>query len=301
MVTDPRHTDHEASSVDDVDCESSAVSKRAWWQFSLRTLFVTLTLFGLLLGWFFAVPEKQRRLIMSLQAQLGDIRFVDNGDTYFWEDWIPAAYFKRVETVALWSYQGDGKQNGLELIGQLSSVRKVYAFGGVEESQLAQLSKQSDLEVVHLNESSITSKGLKYLQSLPRLTKLFLNNTKVVDNDLAGFDAWPQLTVLDLGQTAVTDEGVKLLASLKQLTKLNLEFTEITDVGASHLAKLARLHSLNIQGTRMTGKGLRKLADLASLRSLKIFVNDFATEDIAYLQEKLPELRIEPLEKISWP
>src|SRR5262245_53192302 len=63
-----------------LDLEGTAESPpRAWWQFSLRTMFVLVTLLSLALGWFFSGPERARRAVEGIRELGGQAAFsVDN-------------------------------------------------------------------------------------------------------------------------------------------------------------------------------------------------------------------------------
>jgi hypothetical protein len=84
---------------------------------------------------------------------------------------------------------------------------------------LAHLADVPQLEQLDLDESRVTSAGLRHLTGAVGLKYLSLRSTSVGD-DLASLRSFPQLVILDLGETAVTDAGLRHVAALPKLRTL---------------------------------------------------------------------------------
>ncbi|MGO8688343.1 MAG: hypothetical protein ACLQLG_01800 [Thermoguttaceae bacterium] len=90
---------------------------------------------------------------------------------------------------------------------------------------------------VRLSDSDVSDAALEYLKGLARLEILDLNRTNVSDAGLQHLKGLTQLRELCLGGTKVSDAGLENLMGLTQLQKLWLDSTNVTDAGAQDLQK----------------------------------------------------------------
>ena len=158
------------------------------WRFGLRSLFVVMTLFGLLLATLtppFVEARKQRRLITEL-GKLG------------------------------------------ASISTHGSVMREPSVGRAILGNLGNEYDRDFLYRIDFSSSSITDQDLSQLQQLPYLFHLDLSNSEVTDNGLDSIAACSNLYELNLSNTQVTDAGILKLKSLQTLAWLKATGTNVT-------------------------------------------------------------------------
>lgn len=116
---------------------------------------------------------------------------------------------------------------------RFSSLNVRDSFGDKELASLAPVANQ--IAIVELGSSQVTDEGLKSLQAMTNLQKLYLENTKITDKGMDYLKGLPNLYYLNLYGTAVTDAGIQKLASLKNLKRLYLWKSKATGEGADKL------------------------------------------------------------------
>ena len=125
------------------------------------------------------------------------------------------------------------------------------------------------LESLDLNDSAFTDDGMKTLDGLKDLKRLYLRNTAVSDDGLKHLSGLTRIEELDLYGVKVTDRGLESLQNLKAMRKLNLLGAEITDAGLDALTGMPHLRELNLYRSHITNAGLAKLAALQGTRSAR--------------------------------
>jgi Leucine-rich repeat (LRR) protein len=133
----------------------------------------------------------------------------------------------------------------------------------VTDADLEQLGGFGDqlrrkITTVVLSRTNIQGSGIKHLNALPNLTRLFLNGSSITDS--APFDELPRsLEVLNLDNTSVGDRGVSRLCGMPSLRVLRLEGTEVTDRGLFALLKLRSLSEIYLERTATSWMARRRL------------------------------------------
>ena len=173
--------------------------KLRWYQFSLRTLLVFVTLCAFACSWL-AVKMKQAKrqheAVEAIKELGGSVQYdwqldangngVPNarpsappwlrrilGDDFFWE----------VKAVVLYGTQVTDA--GLEQLKGLSQLRELRLhFTRVTDAGLEQPKGLSQLRELRLHETRVTDAGLEQLKGLSQLQSLSLNGTKVTSEDL---------------------------------------------------------------------------------------------------------------------
>ena len=214
--------------------------KRRWYQFSLRTLLVVMTLACVAFAWTgwriqqarvnrdgLAAAQKtvdtaiekaaeERAAIMKLggwlepkiihrrpQTWLEKVFFDSGGPDDPADDWI------------LWAYGG-------------------VSFG---DADLKHFSTLTVLHVLTLDDSNVTDAGLMHLKGLTDLESLFLDGTKVTDAGLEHLKGLTSLLGLFLSDTEVTDEGVEKLQ--QALPNCTIQFVDrLRQPSPPHVAEL---------------------------------------------------------------
>ncbi len=192
--------------------------KLHWLQFSLRTLFVGVTLTCVLMGLvynFIILPAERQKMAVVEIRKLKDayVWYANPDDKLSWigdlRYYLPKDY---IYTVIEVDFARDANDTTLELVRHLTQLRTLSLY-----------------------ETQVTDAGLVNLRGLTHITNLNLRKTKVTDAGLADLSGLTQLETLDLGGTHVTDAGVVYLNSMTRLHCLVVEETQITDAGIAEL------------------------------------------------------------------
>ena len=94
------------------------------------------------------------------------------------------------------------------------------------------------LKSLDLSDSTFTNEGMKVLEQMHELRRLYLRNTKVTDEGLRHLNDLTQLNELDLYGVNVTDHGLESLRKLTAMQKLaNLLGAEVSDASVRVLAQ----------------------------------------------------------------
>jgi hypothetical protein len=149
-------------------------------------------------------------------------------------------------------------------------LQRLFAGGSkVNDAGLAQLSRQTNLELLDLSFTEATDAGLSFLSSLRGLRSLDLRETRITvvpacdgclrelfasgsdfgDAGMASIARQPNLIGLDLHNTRVTDRGVRHLSGMRHLKGLDLRGTQITDNAIEILSTLRTLRWLGLPDT----------------------------------------------------
>ena len=141
----------------------------------------------------------------------------------------------------------------------------------VTDADLAQLGELGDqrrckITTVVLSHTNIQGPGVKHLNALPNLKRLFLNGSSVTDS--APFDEMPRsLEVLNLDDTSAGDRGVSRLCDMPSLRVLRLEGTEVTDRGLFALLQLRSLSEIYLERTATSWMARRRLENNITLNA----------------------------------
>ncbi|MBC7852591.1 MAG: hypothetical protein IAF94_04060 [Pirellulaceae bacterium] len=199
-----------------------ALPKPLWYQFSLRTLLVFMTLLCLGPGSYVAYEQQtareQQRAAKAL-VKLGCVFSID-------------------ETAA-------PRSAAMRLILGDESFRNVK---GIAFSSLVD------------PEPYLADFGLRHLRSFPHLKTLdFSACNQFTDADLEEISELSRLQYLDLNFTHLSDAGMVHFAGLTKLKGLSLDRTEVSDAGLAHLTGLTQLEYLYVSKTQVTQDGVNRL------------------------------------------
>ena len=160
--------------------------KRRWYQFSLRTLLVVVTVATVAFG----VLVEYRRY----RARVNAVAAIEKLGGK-----VTSTYEERERR-----FDDPG--------GHDAPLSAVTFYLNITDADLKHLKGLPELKVLDLtNEALITDVGLEHLKGLTNLEHLSLRNTKVTDAGLEHLEGMTKLESLDLRFTKVTDKGVKKL------------------------------------------------------------------------------------------
>lgn len=147
-----------------------------------------------------------------------------------------------------------------------------------DEAILRHLAGLTGLEILHLQQTNATERGLRFLQGMKSLRSLKLMLEGKLDNAaLARVGEMPSLQSLYFVNGTFTLRAGEVAGN-------------VTDAGLRHLANLTSLRELYFSARRVRGPGLAHLTKLPALRSLSIGANQFGDDDLVHLR-KMTSLR----------
>jgi len=224
---------------------TAPLNRRPWYQFSLRTLILLLTIVSVPLGWLAYERNELRKreaAIAAIENLGGKVKF--DTSQPFRESWLrPLLSDKPASEVV-----GVSLQRKSRMRATLPVDAGLVHFDGLTRLQWLDLdqAKFSDAELVQL-------------ARLTELNRLSLRETAVSDDGLVHLKGLEQLEHLWLGYTRVTDAGLVHLAGLRTLKTLDLGYTQVTDAGLVHLHSLTELKELRLHGSKVTDQGVSDL------------------------------------------
>jgi internalin A len=186
-------------------------------RFSVRGLIALVLIIGVWFGWIVRSARIQREAVAAITRTGGFVR-------YDWE-FKNGHYDSKAQPV--WP------KRLVDLIGAdyVGSVTEVFGDENFKPA-LAAIGNLETLEVLDLDETTVTDAGIENLGRLKKLRNLSIQDT------------------------AVSDAALVHVKGLRQLTSLNVGLTEISDVGLANLQGLTNLEHLLIHRTkiRMAGR-----------------------------------------------
>jgi hypothetical protein len=221
--------------------ESQPVSLKPrlrWYQYSLRTLFIFVTLCAIACSWFATEYRRVQRRHLAFEQVTEYAYTYGTGEPEWYNRWlydlVGDERCARVEFL-IFNSQSDVTDEDMKSVGQFE--------------ELLQLSVPSD---------AVSDRGLESIEGLTQLEDLGLSSPNISDAGLAHLSGMKQLRHLRLNGCKITDGGVELLKGLSQLETLSLAGTKITDVGLERLQGLRHLEELDVTDTRVTAEGVNR-------------------------------------------
>jgi hypothetical protein len=188
-----------------------------WKRFSLRSLFVLMTLCCVMFGVWAVYVNPYRLQLQALAAvnALNGNSTPAQAEGPVWQRWLVTT-----------------------LLGDDAFVRIVevnLANRPVGDKSLQSLTDLRFLERLSLDYTQITDDGLVILRRIPALSDLTLRYTKVSDRGAQYLSALPNLQHLTLTGTQISDAAIDDLARLNRMTSMYIRWTRISNAGADHL------------------------------------------------------------------
>ena len=196
-------------------------TKLRWYQFSLRSLLIFVTLWAIPCSWLGVKMKQAREQKAAVEWILGAKGFVKYD--YETQGATPPgpAWLRR-------------------LLGDdfFAHVSRVDLMGPeITDVALERLLWLPQLEKLDLFATQTTDTGLRYVEELSNLRELDLVFARVTDAGLGHLKGLSRLRTLDLGYTRVTDAGLEQLKGSTLLTTLYLNDTQVTSAGVKKFLK----------------------------------------------------------------
>jgi len=225
--------------------------RRLWLQFSLRDIFLIVTVLSAFLAVSVHRAERQHRAV----ARLKDLGAVVSYDYRAYDDRDTGRRAAPRSPLWLRNFLG---------IDYFDTAHYVCLERHGVDQHLAILKDLPYVDIVRLDGSGVTDEAVIQLQGLNYLRVVTLANQNATDQALKHLQPMTQLQVLHVGpghpRNHVTNAGVGHLARLKNLRHLYLTNAgAVTDDCLVHLEHLTNLRTLRLEGTSVTEEGVARL------------------------------------------
>lgn len=262
--------------------------RRRWFQFSLRSLFVLVTVVVVLLALWrvFVEPYRVQRAVMSVLEDLDASYTTKSGPAWvarlIWSDDVqvvvsvnlvdasdPNQYLEHLlrlrELETLLVGGPKFRDEHLDRIGRMKSLRRlVLDSTGVSRQRLDALrARRPELTVFRSERRAIALLKERGAFVETKQHKPTDPIQQLVD------ETHHSVAVLVYARGAkISDADLEFIGTMLELKLLRLGGTGISDNGLSHLNGLLQLESLDLKNTNVSDESLRHLAGIGSLKAL---------------------------------
>jgi len=280
--------------------------QRRWYQFSLRTLLITVLLVSLPLSWFGAKLEKKRRE-RRLISEIGrlctctvDCESGESSSTTIAREpgWLQKLlgndFFLSIERVSLDNVSDRVVFSNVARLVNLSNVRDLHISVDRDflDDPLVYLQGCISLEELSVDCRNVTDVSLVYVMNLENLRRLSLSRAQITDEGLLQLQSLRSLESLDIRSRAIRGTGLCYLSKLPYLRDLSMSYCFIEDEAMQAAGTLRNIESLILVDNRFTDAGLVHLEPLTNLRRLDLWRNRITPEGVERLQGALPDCQI---------
>lgn len=261
------------------DGRKPAKQRLRWFQFTIRTALVVMTVFAIWLGLKTDRARRQREAVQAVEEREGHVAYEHEmvGDPFAA---VPADGRKGSSEP-----KPPGPARLRELLGREyfdTVVRVDLSRRSITDEDLALLKNLPQLQELELTETSVSDAGIEHLKDLVNLRRLVMADTAITSEALAHLRGLKDLDTLYIMRMNVADDGLVHLRDLAKLRHLSMNGTAVSDAGLAHLSGLD-LYSLGIAQTQVKGPGLKHLVGQKNLTLLAIEGNEIGEEHLAHL------------------
>ena len=290
----------------------SAKPRRAF-RFTLRSLLIAITLFGVWLGWRVDRAHRQRDAVRAIRACGGNVTYdyqvaakkVDArpSEPAWLIELVGVDFFHKVEGV---NFPADPynprAEYDAEVFARLTDLPDIVfiRLRGAQACDetfaiLAEFPKLESIDVepfaADLTERTyppLTDAGVEQLTTHPSLKDVWLGSVALGDRSLAALGKMPNLETLYVYGDACefTDAGLAGFGGHKRITQLFIGTTsegcDVTDRGLASLSEVKTLGFLGVRGRTISDVAFVKLADdLPALTDLEVASDQLTKQGIA--------------------
>jgi tetratricopeptide (TPR) repeat protein len=259
--------------------DQKAETRRRWWQFRLRSLFLMLTLVSILLA-LLGIPlseyYREQQIVARIEAAGGRVsrQFVPRLGSSVLSAVVGSRPYMRVTEI---EYAALGPGEDFRQLYRLRYLRSLSLSGvPIAQDMLLDIRKIEKLQTLNLAGTGITDPGLSALRGHPNLVRLNVARTPVTDAALEELESqMPHLRKV-LRQRAV-DELLALNCTIRpsdnpfagHFDSVHLN-RSVAPSDLRHLCQLPGLTELQAMNVVFTGESMKHLGKLTSLRSLRV-------------------------------
>ena len=165
----------------------------------------------------------------------------------------------------------------------------------------------SALKGMRLDQTQVTDKGIRQLQSIPSLDSLTIKSGRMTGD---GFSGWTTLVTLKIENTPLTPSGIRAVCSLPQLSSLTLDCTPLGSEGfdalqnATVLSELelrnpsdyvlrqlagSKITDLRLEGDTYSLDAVKALSKIKTLTSFSVINSAFDSQPFEALRADMPQ------------
>jgi hypothetical protein len=191
-----------------------------WYQFSLRSLLIFVTLCAIACSWLATWMQGQRRQFEAAKA-FGHVVSWERHDGYY-NYGTPSRRLYKIKPCVMLFYRktfigkcfdDDTLFNVTEIVCGSSFYysERTSKNPAVSDANIFNIRYLKHLQRLSISGAQISDDGLKYIQTLPHLETLDLDNVDITDAGLVYLEGLSELKWLIITQTQVTKQGVEKL------------------------------------------------------------------------------------------
>jgi hypothetical protein len=290
--------------------------RRRFLRFSLKMLFVFVTLFCVWLGTFANSANRQKRAVEAIERSGGQFLYdyqrvptpkrLGRGQRFSHRMHPPGPNWLRrvlgdhyfISPLALTI----GRQNGIKdncfvRLDALTSLETVMLYEvPLRDSDIKHLKRLRNLQSLTFNEGVLSGTNsptrFEFLSELTKLESLSLVDSKFGDRDARFLGDTVNLNTLFLYRSAIGDDGLAYFQNLKNLQMLGLSGTKVTDRGMAYIRNLPKLLYLALSDTEVSDRSIEVLTAMDSLRDVELYRTKVTQDGIRRLREAMPQCKI---------
>lgn len=257
--------------------------RRRWYQFSLLTLLIGLTLFSLPLGYVAWEREQCRRGEAAIEML--DTLIIEHPRSPMFAGVKEVNRPSSKRPTWLISVLGDDR---------FREVHAAEVYGDfITDADLRHLMSLPNLTDVWIDAPNVTDDGISNLRGLKDVEKFcFIYNVKSSERKWGILRSWKKLQNLSFEGSHLGKDGMLVLPAAKQLKSLSLRRTNISDAGLEEIASLTTLEELDLGYTGVRDAGLKHLSGLTNLRMLDLYETKVTGAGVEKLQSALPNVAV---------
>jgi hypothetical protein len=281
-------------------------TKLRWYQFSLRTLLIVVTLFAVACSWFavkMGQAKRQKDIVATIRNAGGtvgyDFQYDESGEsTLAFAPAIPAwlldllglDFFSSSVSVR---FDGDLPEGRLDCLRSLPQIRYLEVGETIEVSNedLGNVEGLTQLRTLSLGDGKLTDEGLEHLKGLQQLQFAHLTNTRITGSGLRHLAGLEKLESLEMNDAAVAGPAFAYLREAPRLAQLSLRSAKIDGAGWKSLGNLAQIGGLDLAGSNIGDANLCDIRKLRNLVYLGLSDTSVSDEGMAHVAE-MHELKV---------
>jgi hypothetical protein len=94
---------------------------------------------------------------------------------------------------------------------------------GITDRGIAEIAKHRNIENLFLSYTKLSDEGLKKIQSIKTMRRLWMEGTQITDASMEGFRQMPSIAEIGVAYTAVSNEGLMRLVDISTLKKVGIK------------------------------------------------------------------------------
>lgn len=94
---------------------------------------------------------------------------------------------------------------------------------GITDAGIAHIAKHRNIKDLFLSYTKLSDEGLKKIQSIKSLKRIWMEGTQITDASMEGFRIMPSIAEIGVAYTTVTNEGLMRLVDISTLRKVGIK------------------------------------------------------------------------------